>query len=163
MKTLSCLLLCAFLSACATAPENTGSDRYWLGANASPTMGDTVSLLYYASYVRNLAPADRDRELERERTAFIRDKSDFRRVQYALCLSSIPEAGANERKLAQQLIDPLFDGGKHDADLVALAGLLNANLQSLMQSQKRGDDLAQKLDALMDIERSLMRREKGKP
>jgi hypothetical protein len=126
-------------------------------------MSDTVSLLYYASYARNLAPAERDRELERERTAFTRDKSDFRRVQYALCLSSIPDAGVNDRKLAQQLIDPVLDGGKHDADLVALAGLLNANLQSLMQSQKRGDDLAQKLDALMDIERSLMRREKGKP
>ena len=82
---------------------------------------------------------------------------------------STPDAGAGDRKQAQQLLEPMLDG-KHDSGLKALAALLNAHLtalnlaqqQGIQQGQKRIDELEKKLDAVKDIERSLLRREKGK-
>lgn len=173
MKKLLWVLLFA-LTACATTGGRTGNgDRYWLRADDSYVgMDDAVSLLHYANYVRNLSAGEREKELERQRLAYGKDKTDFRRLQYAFCLAS-PEASANERKQAQQLLDPMLDG-KHDSGLMALASLFNAHLsaqvqaqqqgqqQGLQQGQKRIDELEKKLDAVKDIERSLMRREKGK-
>lgn len=169
MKKLLWVLLFA-LSACATTGGRTGNgDRYWLRADESYVgMDDAVSLLHYANYVRNLSAGEREKEQERQRIAYGKDKSDFRRLQYAFCLGS-PDASANERKQAQQLLEPMLDG-KHDSGLMALASLFNANLnaqaqaqqQGLQQGQKRIDELEKKLDAVKDIERSLMRREKGK-
>jgi hypothetical protein len=64
--------------------------------------------------------------------------------------------------------------GKHDSGISALAALLNAHLSAVAQAQQQGiqagaqqgqkriDELEKKLDAVKDIERSLLRREKGK-
>ncbi|MBX9848037.1 MAG: hypothetical protein K2X64_01990 [Rhodocyclaceae bacterium] len=161
LKTFCLLFVLAGLSACTTLRTVGSTDRYWLKSEAHLGMDDAVSLLYYASYTRNLSATERERELERQRSAHARDKSDFRRLQYALVLST-PEASMNERRLAQQVIEPLLEG-KHDADLVALAGLLNFHLSAMLQGQKRADELEKKLDAVKDIERSLLRRDKGKP
>ena len=163
MKKWLCVAV-LLLSACATIERN-GSERYWLKSGSVYVgMDDAVSLLHYANYVRNLSAVERERETERQRAAFVRDKSDFRRLQYALVLS-VPESGANERKQAQQLIEPLLEG-KHDSGVTALASLLNAQLNAVTQAQQQGqkriDELEKKLDAVKDIERSLMRREKGK-
>jgi hypothetical protein len=168
MKKLLWLLLLT-LSACATTGRSGIGDRYWIKSDeAYVGMDDAVSMLYYANYARNLSAAEREREVERQRIAYSRDKSDLHRLQYALVLST-PEAGANDRKLAQQLLDPMQDG-KHDSGLAALAALLNAHLNALSQAQQQGiqqgqkriDELEKKLDAVKDIERSLLRREKGK-
>lgn len=173
MRKLLWILLLT-LSACATTGGRNGNgDRYWIKSDDSYVgMDDAVSLLHYANYARSLSSAEREREADRQRTAFSRDKSDFRRLQYALVLV-VPEASASERKQAQQLIEPMLDG-KHDSGLTALAALLNAHLSGLVQAQQQGiqqgalqgvkriDELEKKLDAVKDIERSLMRREKGK-
>jgi hypothetical protein len=172
MKKLMWALLLV-LSACATTGRNGSGERYWIKSDeATIGMDDAVSLLHYANYARNLSAAEREREIERQRMAYNRDKNDFRRLQYALVLAS-PDASASERKQAQQLLDPLLDG-KHDSGLMALAALLNAHLNALGQAQQQGvlqgaqqgqkriDELEKKLDAVKDIERSLLRREKGK-
>lgn len=170
-KLLWVLLL--VLSACATTGGNGSGDRYWIKSeNAYIGMDDAVSLLHYANYARGLSAAERERETDRLRSAYHRDKSDFRRLQYALVLTA-SEPGANERKQAQQLIEPMLDG-KHESGLGALAALLNTHLSALTQAQQQGlqqgqqqaqkriDELEKKLDAVKDIERSLLRREKGK-
>lgn len=157
------------LAACTTTGRGGYGDHYWL----KPTdmyigMDDAVSLLHYASYARGLSIGERERELERQRTAYARDKNDFRRLQYAFALSA-GEAGPNERKLALQLLEG-FQDGRHDSGLVALAALLAAHLNGVAQAQQTGaqqgqkriDELEKKLDAVKDIERSLLRREKGK-
>lgn len=159
MKRVLLVVVLGLLGACTTVRG--GGERYWLNSDTHIGMDPAVSLLHYASYARNLSAAERERELERQRSAHARDKSDFRRLQYALLLST-PDATANDRRLAQQLIDPLLEG-KHDSDLQALAGLVNSHLNSYLQGQKRADELERKLDAVKDIERSLLRREKGKP
>ena len=144
---LVCLL---FLSACAVfQPE----ERYWLKGSGL-VIDDGTSLLHYSNYVRELSHAERDKEIEKQRLAYVRDKSDFRRVQYALALMS-PYAGYNERRLAGQLIEPVLDGQGHAPGVVAVAGLLDSYLQNL----RKADDSERKLDALKDIERSLLQRE----
>lgn len=164
MKKLMWALLLV-LSACATTGRNGSGERYWIKSDeASISMDDAVSLLHYANHARNLSAAEREREIERQRMAYNKEKSDFRRLQYALVLAT-PDAGSSERKQAQQLLEPLLDG-KHDSGLRALATLLNAHLNALAQAQQQGqkriDELEKKLDAVKDIERSLLRREKGK-
>lgn len=157
------------LTACATTGRGAYGDHYWLKpADTYIGMDDAVSLLHYANYVRGLSIGERERELERQRTAYARDKSDFRRLQYAFALSA-GEAGPNERKLALQLLEA-FQDGRHDSGLAALAAVLATHLNSVAQAQQMGaqqgqkriDELEKKLDAVKDIERSLLRREKGK-
>ena len=173
-KLLWVLLL--VLSACATSGRSGNGDRYWIKSeDAYVGMDDAVSLLHYANYVRALPAAERERETDRLRSAYHRDKSDFRRLQYAFALTA-SDPSASERKQAQQLIEPMLDG-KHDSGMGALAALLGAHLsavaqaqqqglqqgsQQVQQAQKRIDELEKKLDAVKDIERSLLRREKGK-
>lgn len=161
MKRMGWLAMVLALSACGTLHVPGSSDRYWLKSENAIGMNDAVSLLHYASYARNLSAAEREREGERQRSAYVRDKSDFRRLQYALLLLSIPDAGTTERRQAQQLIEPLLEG-RHDPELAALGALLNSQIVAWQQTQKRGDELERKLDAVKDIERSLLRREKGK-
>lgn len=162
MNTWKWLLVLA-LAGCATLH---GGDRYWLKPGAA-AMSDATSLIHYGNYVRALDASERDRETERVRAQFGRDRSDFHRLQYVLALSSV-DASVGDRRLALQLLEPLLDG-KHDADLAALAGFVNAQLNAQatllagqQQAQKRADELEKKLDAVKDIERSLLRREKGK-
>lgn len=161
------------LAACATPGRGGYGEQYWLKpADVYIGMDDAVSLLHYANYVRGLSAGERERELERQRSAYVKDKSDFRRLQYAFALSA-GEVGANERKLALQLLEGLQDG-RHGSGLPALSALLAAHLQGIAQAQQQGiqmgaqqgqkriDELEKKLDAVKDIERSLLRREKGK-
>lgn len=155
MKRIIWVVVLGLLGACTSVGG--GGERYWLNSGAHLGMDPAVSLLHYASYARNLSAVERERELERQRGVHMRDKSDFRRLQYALLLST-PDASVNDRRLAQQLIDPLLEG-RHDSDLQVLAGLVNSHLNGY----KRADELERKLDAVKDIERSLLRREKGKP
>jgi uncharacterized protein YPO0396 len=173
MKKFFGVLLLLLLSACAMTGRYGNGERYWIKADeASIGMDDAVSLLHYANYVRGLAATERDRETERQRIAYARDKSDFRRLQYAFALTAA-DASASDRKLAQQVLEPLLDG-KHDSGMSALAALLNAHLNAVAQAQQQGiqtgaqqgqrriDELEKKLDAVKDIERTLLRREKGK-
>jgi hypothetical protein len=152
------------LVACTTL-QGGGSDRYWLKDN-SLSMDDAVSLLHYASYARALSASERERELDKQKSSYAKDKSDFHRLQYALVLST-PGASVSERKQALQLADSFPDGSDHDAGLSALAALLASQLQMQTQGQqqvqKRVDELEKKLEAVKDIERSLLHREKGKP
>lgn len=157
------------LTACATTGRGGYGDHYWLkSTDMYIGMDDAVSLLHYANYVRGLSIGEREREVERQRTAYVRDKSGFRRLQYAFVLSA-GETSPNDRKQALQLLDG-FQDGRHDSGLVALAAVLAAHLNGVaqaqqmgaQQAQKRIDELEKKLDAVKDIERSLLRREKGK-
>lgn len=150
---LICLIL--LLSACSSLRGE--RERYWLKSDINPGMDDAVALLHYASYARGLSASERDSELERQRSGYQRDKGDFRRVQYALLLS-VPQATAAERRLALQVLEPVDKRG-HDADLAALAGLVEAQLLGY----RRADELEKKLDAVKDIERSLLQRGKSKP
>ncbi len=153
------LMLLALLVGCSNllgpfASATSGGDSYWLRPAGVRPSSDAVSLLYYVDYLRNLSAADQEQERERQRKAYAKDKSDFHRFQYALALSA-PAAAAADRRQALQLLEPLSREAKgHDPELHLLAQLLFSEL-------RRSEELERKLEALKDIERSLLQRDRG--
>lgn len=158
MKRFVALTLLALLAACGNLPGNlhnlSSEDRYWLRPGVGRPASDAVSLLHYFDYLRSLSPAEQSQEQERVRKAYAKDKSDFHRVQLALALEG-PAASAADRRQAIQLLEPLAKETKgHDPELHLLA-------EMLWSQGRRGDDLERKLDAMKDIERNLLQRDRG--
>ena len=174
IATLLCaLLLLSGLSSCA--PMKAPRNAYWHGPQAPHPSSDAVSLLHYAQFARKLGGKQLTEETERVRLNYAAEKSDFRLLQYALALS-VPNATAADHRRALQLIDPLTQPGHgRDSELRALASLMHANLteqrrledggasqaQRAREEQRRAEDLEKKLEALKDIEKSLLRPDKG--
>lgn len=173
------LVLCALslltgLSSCALFKPTT--DAYWLDPQAPRPSSDAVSLLHYALFARNLAGKQLAEETERVRLIYTADKSIFRLLQYAMVLA-VPAATTADHRRAQQLLDSLTrPGDGRDAELHVLASMMRANLaehrrledgshslaQKAREEQRRAEDLEQKLEALKDIEKSLLPRNKPK-
>jgi hypothetical protein len=129
-----------------------GEDRYWLRADKWRT-SDVTALLYYFDYLRALSPADQVQEQERARRAFSRDKSDFHRVQWAMALDA-PAASSSDHRQAASLLEPLAREVKgHDRELHLLAELI-------LSGNRRSEDLERKLDAVKEIERNLLQRDR---
>lgn len=174
IATLLCaLLLLSGLSSCALMkpPQNT----YWLDPQAPRPSSDAVSLLHYSTFARKLAGKQLAEETERLRLAWTAEKTDFRLLQYAMALSA-PGTTAVDHRRALQLLDPLPQPGQgRDNELRALASLMHANLtelrrledgsashaQKAREEQRRAEELEKKLEALKDIEKSLLRPDKG--
>ena len=174
LTTLLCaLLLLSGLGACALMKPP--QSAYWLDPQAARPSSDAVSLLHYSAYARKLGSKQLAEETERLRLAYAAEKTDFRLLQYAIALS-VPGTTAADHRRALQLIDPLTQPGQaHDTELRALASLMHANLteqrrledgsasqaQRAREEQRRADDLEKKLEALKDIEKSLLRPDRG--
>lgn len=167
------LLLLSALNSCALLKPP--REAYWLDPQGPRPGSDAVSLLHYAAYARNLGGKQLAEETERVRLAWTAEKTDFRLLQYVLALS-VPAASPADHRHALQLLDPLLrPGDGHDSELQALASLMRANLaehrrledgshsnaQKAREEQRRAEELEQKLEALKDIEKSLLPR--GKP
>jgi hypothetical protein len=166
---LACLLM-TLLGSCALLKPP--ADAYWLDPQGPRPSSDAVSLLHYSLYVRNLGGKQLAEETERVRLAHAGEKTDFRLLQYAMALS-VPAASAADQRRALQLLDPLARGEDgRDKELRALASLMRAQLaeqrrleEGSHSQQRRADDLEKKLEALKDIEKSLLPRGKtpGRP
>lgn len=158
MKRLAALMLLALVAACGNLPGPLhglgGEDRYWLRPGLGRPSSDAVSLLHYFDYLRSLSPAEQSQEQERVRKAYAKDKSDFHRVQLSMALE-VPTASAADRRQGLALLEPLAKETKgHDPDLHLLA-------EMLWSQGRRGDDLERKLEAMKDIERNLLQRDRG--
>ena len=174
LTTLICALLClSGLSGCALMKPP--QSAYWLDPQAARPSSDAVSLLHYSAYARKLGGKQLAEETERQRLAYAAEKTDFRLLQYATALS-VPGATAADHRRALQMIDPLTQPGQgRDSELRALASLMHANLteqrrledggasqaQRAREEQRRADELEKKLEALKEIEKSLLRPDKG--
>jgi len=155
------------LSSCALLkpPGNT----YWLDPQGPRPSSDAVSLLHYSVFAGKLGGKQLAEETERLRLAYAAEKTDFRLLQYALALS-VPAASAADQRRAQQLLEPLARGEDgRDSELRALASLMRAHLteqrrleEGSHSQQRRAEDLEKKLEALKDIEKSLLPRDKAK-
>jgi hypothetical protein len=172
--TLLCALLClSGLSGCTMlkAPQS----AYWLDPQAARPSSDAASLLHYSAYARKLGSKQLGEETERLRLAYAAEKTDFRLLQYAIVLS-VPGTTAADHRRAIQLLDPLTQAGQgRDSELRSLASLMHASLteqrrledgnasqaQRAREEQRRADELEKKLEALKDIEKSLLRPDKG--
>ncbi|MDZ4253198.1 MAG: hypothetical protein U1A72_11590 [Sulfuritalea sp.] len=166
------LSLLTGLGACALLKPP--ADAYWLDPQGPRPSSDAASLLHYALFVRNLAGKQHVEETERVRLAWTAEKTDFRLLQYAMALS-VPVATAADHRRAQQLFDALTQPGNgRNSELHALASLMRANLaehrrledgshslaQKAREEQRRAEELEQKLEALKDIEKSLLPHDK---
>ncbi|MCK9381882.1 MAG: hypothetical protein M0P95_12585 [Sulfuritalea sp.] len=169
---LCTVFLLPVLSSCALlAPPR---DAYWLDPQGPRPSSDAVSLVHYALFARNLGGKPLADETERVRQAYAAEKTEFRSLQYAIVLA-VPGATAADHRRALQLLDPPpKPGDGHDRELQALASLMRAHLaeyrrledgshsqaQKAREEQRRAEDLEKKLEALKDIEKSLLPRDK---
>lgn len=127
-------------------------------------------LLVQSENVRRMQASDAARELEQARQAFNRARTDYNRVQLAL-LSLLPNTGGRDEARALALLEPLSRDVSKDKSagaLRALATLLYNQItearkidEKMKEEQKRADSLQQKLDALKQVEKSLLDREQS--
>lgn len=136
---------------------------------AVPT--DVERLLVQSESVRRMQSPEAARELEQARQAFNRAKTDYNRMQLAL-LSLLSNTGGRDDARALALLEPLLKDlpkEKSGSGLRALAALVYNQIteerridEKMKEEQKRADALQQKLDALKEVEKSLLDREQSK-
>lgn len=135
-----------------------------------PQLAELNRLLMQSEGVRKMPAADAARELEQARQAFSRSKTDYNRLLYAM-LSLLPSAGGPDDAKAAALLEPMLkDKGNPGNGLRAFAAFLyfqiseNRKMEDRMrEEQKRADSLQEKLDALKEVEKSLIDREQSAP
>lgn len=138
-------------------------DDYWLKPAQSRPSGPAAALLLYADYLHNLPASDYPQELDHVRLLAAKDKSLYRQLQYALALS----APGGDVRTAQQVLDGTIREQKSsDTELGALANLINADLAERRRLEarmeagaKRADDLEKKVEAVKNIEKSMILRD----
>lgn len=160
------VLFCSLflLSSCALLKPP--HDAYWIDPQGPRPSSDALSLIHYAAYARKLGGKSLAEETERVRQASSAEKTDFRLLQYAMALS-VPGTTAADRRRALQLIEPLTRPGEgRDEELRALASLIQAHLAEQRRLEdgshshyRRAEELEKKLEALKDIEKSLLPRD----
>ncbi len=139
-------------------------------AAPEPQPSDLDRLLLQFDSVRRMQGAEASRELEQARQSFNRAKTDYNRVQLAL-LSLLPGTGARDDAKAAALLEPMLKDSSRDRSgngLRAFAALLYNQIAEerklddrMKEEQKRADSLQQKLDALKQVEKSLLDREQA--
>lgn len=115
------------------------------------------ALAYYVR-ARRLAGPDLAREQEAARRALARARTDGNRVRYALVLA-VPGATAQDEARALELLEPVARSG--DSALHGLAVLVTAFLQEQRRLDGNVQNLQQKLDGLLTLERNMTGREGG--
>ena len=133
---------------------------------------ETIETLRYFSRIRGLQSEDLSREHAAAVLALAKQKTAPNRIKLAFLLC-LPNAAFRDDVRASALLAEVLDDKKANASLGNLAELLiyqiseqkrqeeryqKAN-QSLKDEQKRADQLEQKLDALKNIEKSIIQRE----
>ena len=156
-RTLALLPLLALAACGALRGIDAGDDP----AAVADIRGDGTEvgkvLLYYAR-ARKLAGPELAREQEAARRALARARTDGNRVRYALVLA-VPGATAQDEGRALELLEPVARTG--DSALHGLALLVTAFLQEQRRLDGNVQNLQQKLDALLTLERSMTGREGG--
>lgn len=139
---------------CGALPRSERGGEPWVRAGGPRRAGDAESLLMYYEYVRKLSVAERAKDSESARQRYMKSRSEFNRVRYAISLS-VPGTPFNDDARALDTLDPLLKN--HNSALHSLAYLVSAQIQE----QRRGQGLQQKLDALKSLEKSLTERDPG--
>lgn len=175
-RTIIATALVLVLAGCAQfRAQNADPGYYWIPPGQAPAGSGVVALLYYADHVRELGAAEYAQEVSHVRRLYNHEKSEFRLLQYAMALS-VP--GGDARK-AQQLIEPLLKGNQNTKpELGALARLLNSELAERRRREtetrraedeakraeaatKRGDELEKQLEAIKNIEKNMIERNRN--
>jgi hypothetical protein len=117
---------------------------------------DTGAALAYYARARKLSGAELAREQETARRAYVKSRSDVNRMRYALVLA-VPGATAADETRALEAMEPLTRNAA--SQLHGLALLVTAFLQEQRRLDVQAQGLQQKLDAMLELERSMTGRE----
>ena len=139
---------------CGTRPVPEYGGEPWARTGARRPAGEAESLLMYYEYVRKLPTAERVKDYETARQRFMKSRSEFNRMRYAISLS-VPGTSFNDDARALDTLEPLLRN--QHAVLHSLAYMVGTQIQE----QRRGQDLQQKLEALKSLEKSLIERDPG--
>jgi hypothetical protein len=141
---------------------------------APPRVSDAERLLTYYTFALNLPPDQLALEQERTQRFYNQHRSEFSMMQLVL-LRCLPGAGSKDHVQAQEMLSSyLKESPEGSPELRALGLMLrtllidNQQLEAQVQAQgqklrdeaRRGDELKQKLDALVETERKLLERSK---
>ena len=133
---------------------------------------ETIECLHYFSRMRGLQSEELDREYAAALKALEKQKTSANRIKLAFLLG-LSNGGFRDDARATALLNEVLDDKKDNGSLGNLAALLvyqineqkrqeeryqKAN-QSMKDEQKRANQLEQKLDALKNIEKSIIQRE----
>ena len=154
--TFSALLL-LFLVGCAVSPQAEVADEpAGVSDLRSDSAGDTGNVMAFYLRVRKLPAAELAREQDAARRALTRSRSDGNRMRYALALA-VPGASAADETRALEAVEPLTRNTA--SPLHGLAVLLTTMLQEQRRLDTQAQGLQQKLDAMLELERSMTGRE----
>ncbi len=134
-----------------------------------PQQTELNRLLMQVESVRKMPATEATRELEQARQAFGRSKTEYNRLLYAV-LSLLPSTGGPDEAKAAALLEPMLKDRTTGNGLRAFAAFLYFQIaedrkmeERMREEQKRADSLQEKLDALKEVEKSLIDREQSAP
>ena len=158
MRAISTLALvtCGALAGCSALHGPDGSIAPESQSVARPADGAETLLVYYQN-LRKLSGGDLSRELESARHAYVRTRTDYERVRFAMVLS-LPGYSFSDEARALELLAPVSKNP--NGQLQSLAYLLAAHLQERRRLDASTQGLQQKLDALRSLERSMIERQR---
>jgi hypothetical protein len=113
-----------------------------------------VELLGYTQRVALMAADEQRRELGAANQALARDRSSYARLKVAL-LYAAPGTAIQDDARALAMLEQV---GGAAGPLKNLAVLVHAQVSERVKAQKRADQLKEQLDALRDVERSIIER-----
>jgi hypothetical protein len=162
LKGLSTGLLVFLLSACGVLRGNEAAEDPAavadLRSDQRVDTGDPGAALTYYAKVRRLSGVELQREQEAARRALMRSRSDGNRMRYALALT-VPGAPVADDIRALETLEPLTRNAA--SPLQGLALLMTGLLQEQRRLDSQAQTLQQKLDAMLELERSMTGRESG--
>lgn len=159
MKRLFAPLMLLLLAGCAVPrPADVTEEPAAVSDLRSEAGNDAGAALAFYGRTRKLSATDLAREQDAARRALARSRSDGNRMRYALVLA-VPGAPAADEARALETIEPLTRNAA--SPLHGLAVLVTTFLQEQRRLDAQNQGLQQKLDAMLELERSMTGREGG--
>jgi hypothetical protein len=126
-------------------------------SGSKPEARQVIDLIGYAQRIATMTAEQQRREYSLDHQAFARNRGAMSRMRLALLLAT-PGASVQDAARATRLIEPLARSGDAASPLRALAGLLYGQLNERISEQKRADQMRQQLEALKNLERTMIER-----
>jgi hypothetical protein len=116
-----------------------------------------IQLIHYAQHLATMTAEQQRREYAASNQAYTRDKDASNRMRLALLLAT-PGTSVQDPARATGLLEPMAGPGDTAGPLRELARLLYVQLNERASEQKRANQAREQLDALKEIERSILQR-----
>lgn len=124
---------------------------------SEPEERQAIQLINYAQRIATMTAEQQRREYSADNQAFARDKDVMSRMRLAFLLAT-PGASVHDASRAASLLEPLATPGAAASPLRSLARLLYVQINERASEQKRASQMREQLEALRDVERTIMER-----